>query len=141
MTGITMRLKLRLPKNTISELHSYAEQCLPSEAAALLFGRFSKDTVEVVKLELVQNALKSSVGFEIDPEEEYRLIMEHEVHREEIVAIFHSHPAPPRPSARDLENMRLNPVVWLIASRSSGVWESKAFHLQGDKLHEIEVVQ
>ncbi len=141
MTGITTRLELRLPNNAINELHSYAEQCLPWEAVALLFGRFSKERVEVVRIECVENALRSSIGFEIDPEQEYRLMTQYEAYGEEIVAIFHSHPAPPRPSARDLENMRLNPVVWLIASRSSGVWESRAFLLQNDNLREIEIIQ
>ncbi|MGV9102516.1 MAG: Mov34/MPN/PAD-1 family protein, partial [Candidatus Thorarchaeota archaeon] len=54
-----------------------------------------------------------------------------------LVAIFHSHTAPPHPSEKDLDNMRLNQVVWLIASRYSGTWKTRAFLLVDNQLEEI----
>ncbi len=35
----------------------------------------------------------------------------------DVVGVFHTHPAgPPRPSSRDVDNMRLWPIIWVIAS-------------------------
>ncbi|MEB2836250.1 MAG: M67 family metallopeptidase [Desulfurococcales archaeon] len=35
----------------------------------------------------------------------------------DVVGVFHTHPTgPPKPSSRDIENMRLWPIIWVIAS-------------------------
>jgi hypothetical protein len=35
--------------------------------------------------------------------------------------------------------MKLNPVVWLIASKNSGNWVSKAFLMDDDRVEEIDL--
>jgi hypothetical protein len=44
------------------------------------------------------------------------------------------------PSSSDLDNMQLNPVVWLIASKTSGVWSSKGFVLDDAAAVEIPII-
>jgi len=39
-----------------------------------------------------------------------------------------------------LENMKLNPVVWLIASKETGNWENSAFLLDNDVLIEVSII-
>lgn len=56
--------------------------------------------------------------------------MDADTRGESMVGIFHSHPAPPRPSQSDLNNMRLNPVIWIIASKITGNWEMRAYSLE-----------
>lgn len=135
-----MQLVLRLSKNDLNNLHTHAEQSLPLEAAALLFGRVQDSDVVVSHIELVPNIAKSKTSFSVDPETEYRLLVEAEERGEDLVGIFHSHPAPPKPSASDLRNMRLNPVVWVISSKLTGCWMSYAFILDEDNLNKVKMV-
>ena len=135
-----MQYTLHLSTADLEILHKHAETNLPLEAAALLFGHVSDLLVVVSHIELVHNeAVSTTTSFMVNPEEQYRLLVEAEERGEELVGIFHSHPAPPFPSNRDKQNMKLNPVVWLIASKDSGTWESKAFLLENHQVQEVEL--
>ncbi len=133
-----MQYSLHLSNENLLKLHEHAEAHLPTEAAALLFGNISEHSVTVDYIELVLNESTSSISsFKVNPEEQYRLLVEAEERNEELVCIFHSHPAPPFPSTTDRRNMKLNPVVWLIASKESGTWESRAFLIVDDIVEEV----
>ncbi|UCE10563.1 MAG: M67 family metallopeptidase [Candidatus Thorarchaeota archaeon] len=133
-----MPLTLQILKEDLAQLHDLAEAQLPLESAALLFGTVKDEIVSVTHVETVDNlSERTAVSFSVDPEHQYRLLIEAEERGEELVAIFHSHPAPPRPSSRDLENMKLNPVVWLIASKTTGQWETRAFIVEGATYEEV----
>ncbi|MFW9967645.1 MAG: M67 family metallopeptidase [Candidatus Thorarchaeota archaeon] len=134
-----MQLTLRLSGNDLIRLHNHAEQSLPLEAAALLFGRVQNNEVVVSHIEIVYNIAESRTSFSIDPETEYKLLVDAEEREADLVGIFHSHPAPPKPSSRDLQNMRLNPVVWLISSKLTGSWVSRAYILD-DNLEEVNLI-
>ncbi|MFX1560031.1 MAG: M67 family metallopeptidase [Promethearchaeota archaeon] len=135
-----MQYSLHLSLSDLDVLHKHAETSLPSEAAALLFGHVSNSLVVVNRIELVHNeATSSKTSFMVNPEEQYRLFVEAEERGEELVGIFHSHPAPPYPSTRDQQNMELNTVVWLIASKESGKWASKAFLMENHQIQEVDI--
>ncbi len=125
-----MVTELVISADHLETLSSHAMALMPYEAPALLFGRLENDRAIVTRVETVENALKSTTAFEIDAEREYRLIEDAEKRQEEIIGIFHSHPTQPEPSVRDLENMRLNPVAWLIAAFREGEWRMAAFAYQ-----------
>ena len=127
-------------QDELERLHTHAENCLPSEAAALLFGTTSVTRIIVTRVVIVDNISQSRTTFSVDPEVQYRLLVEAEELGEDLVCIFHSHPAPPRPSKSDVGNMRLNPVVWLIASKETGNWESRAFLLDNDEIIEVSII-
>ena len=125
-----MQYTLHLRSRDLSLLHTHAENCLPLESVALLFGIIKEHLVVITHIECVRNVSdKAATSFSVNPEEEYQLLIDAEARGEELVGIFHSHPAVPMPSSSDLDNMRLNPVVWLIASKTSGSWSSKGFVL------------
>ena len=135
-----MQYTLHLSTLDMEKLHTHAEAELPQEAAALLFGSISGHSVIVNRAELVQNdAISNKTQFIVNPEEQYRLMMEAEEQDEDLVGIFHSHPAPPFPSSRDQKNMKLNPVVWLIASKESGNWISKGFLMDNDQVKKVDL--
>jgi len=135
-----MQFTLHLSIMELENLHKHAETNLPSESAALLFGQVSDTLVVVSHIELVHNEATSSItSFTVNPEEQYRLLVEAEERGQELVGIFHSHPAPPYPSSRDKQNMKLNPVVWLIASKDSGKWVSKAFLMEDNQVQEVNL--
>lgn len=134
-----MQYTLRLSAEALEQLYEHAEVNLPLEAPALLFGHIENDSIIVETVSLVDNEAKSRTSFEVNPEEEYKLILEAEERGEEMVCIFHSHPAPATPSSSDLRNMKLNPVIWLIASKITGQWESRAFILDGEQIVEVKI--
>ena len=135
-----MQYYLHLSTTDIDTLHNHAEVCLPLESVALLFGQISGPSVKVTRIELMHNKASSNItSFMVDPEEQYRLLVEAEEQGEDLVGIFHSHPAPPFPSNRDQQNMKLNPVVWLIASKESGEWMSKAYLLEDHLVKEVDL--
>jgi proteasome lid subunit RPN8/RPN11 len=135
-----MQYKLHLSAIDLDALYTHAERNLPLEAVALLFGQVSQLAVIINHIELVQNeAASNRTSFSVNPEEQYRLLVEAEERGEDLIGIFHSHPAPPFPSSRDQQNMKLNPVVWLIASKDSGVWVGKAFLMEGNQVTEVDL--
>ncbi|MGQ4911965.1 MAG: Mov34/MPN/PAD-1 family protein [Candidatus Thorarchaeota archaeon] len=133
---------LHLPQRTLDVLHKHAEDSLPSESVCLMFGKITGPDVYVKRIELLDNTAESSrTSFAVDPEIQYRLYIEAEERGESLVCIFHSHPAPPFPSSSDIHNMNLNSVVWLIASKTSGTWTSKAFVLSDGAPNEVTIVE
>jgi proteasome lid subunit RPN8/RPN11 len=136
-----MQYKLHLSYKNLVILHDHAETSLPMEAAALIFGQVTHQSILTNRIKLVSNeSLSRTTSFMVDPEEQYRLLTEADTLGEELVCIFHSHPAPPFPSRRDQENMKLNPVAWLIASKESGTWVSKAFILEDGQIQELDLI-
>lgn len=135
-----MQMALQILPSQLEILYDHAERSLPMEAVALLFGEIVESKVEVVSIELMENVAKSPTSFEVDPEIEYKLLVDAENKGLNLVGIFHSHPAPAEPSARDRKNMKLNPVVWLIASKLTGMWECGAFVYEHEKAQRIDIV-
>ena len=138
---LKVQYTLHLRNCDLSLLHTHAENCLPLESVALLFGVIEEHLVVVTCVECVRNESdKAATSFYVNPEEEYQLLIDAEARGEELVGIFHSHRAAPMPSTSDLNNMRLNPVVWLIASKTSGAWSSKGFVLDAAAAVEIPIM-
>jgi proteasome lid subunit RPN8/RPN11 len=134
------KYRLHISSEDFSRLKKHAEDMHPTEAVALLFGIISGASVSTTRIELMENiALANHTSFSVDPEAEYELLIGAEEQDELLVGIFHSHPAPPQPSSTDLRNMRLNPVVWLVASKLSGNWIIKGYLLENDEILEVAI--
>lgn len=135
-----MHYDLHISQQELILLHQHAESSLPNEAVALLFGTITENMVKVNRAELVENDSKNKMtSFSINPELEYQLLIEAEEFDESLVGIYHSHPAPPEPSMTDLKNMRLNPVIWLISSKVTGEWISRAYILEESRVSEVSI--
>ena len=135
-----MHYEIHISQHDLLRLHKYAETNLPREAVALIFGTISENIVRANRVELMENESKADrTSFSVNPEREYELLVEAEKQGESLVGIYHSHPAPPAPSATDLRNMRLNPVVWLISSKLTGDWVTKAYILIEDQANEVTI--
>jgi proteasome lid subunit RPN8/RPN11 len=131
---------LLISSEDFSCLKKHAEDMLPSEAVALLFGTISGASVSTTRIELMENTASAGpTSFSVDPEAEYALLVDADERDELLVGIFHSHPAPAQPSSTDLRNMRLNPVVWLIASKLSGSWVIRGYLLDNDEVLEVAI--
>ncbi|MEM3386687.1 MAG: M67 family metallopeptidase [Nitrososphaerales archaeon] len=110
----------------------------PKEACAFLLGRTSSEGFTVLKVTPASNILDSAVAFKIDPSEVFEVFDEADRIGLEVIGVFHSHPAPAEPSNIDLEYMKANPMVWLIASmldKSIG-----AYYTQNKTVKKIEIL-
>jgi proteasome lid subunit RPN8/RPN11 len=135
-----MHYEIHISRQHLIRLKKHAETNLPREAVALLFGVIFEYIVRVNRVELMKNESKTDrTAFSVNPETEYQLLIEADEQGESLVGIYHSHPAPPVPSEIDLRNMRLNPVIWLISSKLTGDWVTKAYMLIGENVNEIPI--
>ena len=96
----------------IKKLARIAKDTLPNESCAFLLG----DNDKVLKILPMRNIDESPVTFSIEPAELLHAYNLAESKGMQVIAIFHSHPAKPRPSSTDLKFMEINPVVWVIYS-------------------------
>lgn len=136
-----MQYELHMTERQLGSLIEHAENALPFEAVSLLFGKTDGSIVRVDSVRPVENvAEEASTSFFVEPEVQYKIMMEEEARGRAMICIFHSHPAPVHPSSRDLRNMKLNPTVWLIASKTTGTWKTGAFVLVDDAPSEVPII-
>lgn len=129
---------LQLTKEQIRLLRKEARKSQPIEACALLFGKIIKRKAVVTRIITAPNILKSTVRFEIDPKIVYAAFEQADREGLEFIGLFHSHPAPPSPSAIDLKYMRLwGDAVWLILSSIDG--SVSAFQMVDSEIREIPI--
>lgn len=97
-------------------LLAHARRELPNESCALLAG--DRTAGRVRTMHLARNVLASPYRYEVDPEDLVRIVHDIERRGDDLVAVFHSHPAGPAvPSETDVREARY-PVVHLVASPS-----------------------
>ncbi len=88
----------------------------------------------------VTNAARSRVRFRMDPQEQLAAFERLEAEGQEMLAIYHSHPAgPDTPSATDIQEAAY-PVVYIIWSRREGKWAARGFRIKAGGLSEVELV-
>lgn len=102
--------RLILSSKHRDELKRFAIDALPLESCALLAGSIDGDDVLVSRIIFTKNYDRSRTTFSIEPTELLEAYKEAENYGFDIVGVFHSHPAPARPSATDAKYMELNPV-------------------------------
>lgn len=103
---------LALASTVVEAMLAHACDELPNEACGLLSGRPGR----ALRFHPARNALASRYAYEVEPGDLVRIMYAIEADAEELVGIFHSHPATPAiPSASDVREAEY-PVVYLIAS-------------------------
>ena len=131
-------MKILLSQHQLLLLENESKKSYPVESCALLFGTKIGGLATVNKIVVAPNMLKSNFRFEADPSVVYRAFVESEKEKLDLVAIFHSHPAPAAPSNIDLYNMKFwGETIWLIFSSTDKVF--KAYHVESGKISEIPI--
>ena len=129
---------IHLTKQGLKSLKDEAKKGYPIEACAMLFGKTTEEEAFVTRIEVTPNILRSSTRFEIEPQKVAQSFREAEEARLEFIGVFHSHPAPAKPSAIDLQYMRLwGNAVWLILSSTMGNFA--AFQMTDGQLREVKL--
>lgn len=108
------------------------------EVAGFLLGITSGNSAYAKELVVLDNVDLSPYSFRMDPYgivHAYRLA---EILNFDVVALIHSHPAPSYPSIRDIDGMKLWPIIWVIVSSIDMGY--RAWIIRGEILEEVEVV-
>ncbi len=133
---------IQLTRAQRQKLYAVRRRAGPFEGCALLLGTFREDdnTAIVIQVVEMENIAQSSSSFAIDPEHQYRILTTASLNNLDLVAIFHSHPAPPHPSGHDIEFMTYNPCTWIIDGVSrDGRHSMRAYQLIKEQLHEVTI--
>lgn len=131
--------KIVLTGDQVKILEAVARNTHPFEGCALLLGYVKNGMVEVTDILPVENTVKSKVTFQIDPETLLKTYQKADREEKELVAVFHSHPAPPQPSPLDTQYMQVNPVVWLILSTTTN--NLQAYQLQTSTIKPVKILR
>ncbi len=116
---------------------AHARESAPNEACGLLAGRGGAAT----RLIRCANAHETpTTRYRIDPREQLRAFRELDDRNEELLAIYHSHPASqPYPSPTDRAESHYPDAVYLLVSLRTGDPELRAFHIKDDLVREVEL--
>ncbi len=131
------KMKIKIPENILSQIHSHGESAYPEEGAGLMLGRSNSEDREVIDLLFLDNAREDGARhnrYLITAEDMLRGEQEAERLGLSIVGIFHSHPDHPNiPSDFDREYA----IPWysyLITSVQNGrAVESRCWRLKEDR--------
>ncbi|MBN1331223.1 MAG: M67 family metallopeptidase [Candidatus Heimdallarchaeota archaeon] len=109
---------LILPETILAKLIAHATNSQPYESVALLAGVIKDTIAYVTKVYTPKNIDYSPYSFTVDSFELLSIYTDIESNKLELVAIYHTHPAPAKPSGMDLYYMEVNSCVWLISNIS-----------------------
>ncbi|MEM0360895.1 MAG: Mov34/MPN/PAD-1 family protein [Sulfolobales archaeon] len=120
------------------DVFKYLVSSLKIEVAGFLLGTSSEGLVRVEELVVGDNLDSSPYSFKLEP---YAIVKCYELARIlnlEVVALIHSHPAPPYPSVKDRTGMRLWPLPWIIVDSMS--MEFRAWVLKQEDVEEVPII-
>jgi [CysO sulfur-carrier protein]-S-L-cysteine hydrolase len=104
---------LTLKKADVQAILEHCDREYPNEACGILAGRGSK----VEKVYLLTSENPSPTFYQIDSQEQFRVLREMQEEERELVGIYHSHPSGrPYPSSTDVELAFYPEAVYVIVS-------------------------
>jgi proteasome lid subunit RPN8/RPN11 len=130
--------KLNLSHTHWLQMRDHVRESDPEEACGLLSG----EPWTVSQVYPVENELHSPVRFRMDALGQLNAMLKMERAGEELIGIFHSHPAgPASPSPTDLAEFLYPGVLYLIWSKSPPhTWSVRCFLLDTGAPEEFEIV-
>ena len=124
---------LSLTQEQIQQMIAHVDAHLPYEACGLLAGRGSS----VENVLMVTNQAQSPVRYLMDPIEQLHTFEWIEAQGLDLLGIFHSHPTGPETvSPTDIAEAAYD-VVYVIVSRSNGIWHTCGFWIQDAAYDEV----
>jgi proteasome lid subunit RPN8/RPN11 len=123
-------------KQIHDELLAHAREDAPNECCGLVGGR---DGV-LATVYRAHNAEASPLRYNLDPQDQFRIMTEMEDKGEELSAIYHSHTASPAyPSQTDINLAAYPDVVYLIVSLADGEKDLRGFEIKDGEVSEVEL--
>ncbi len=128
---------LIIPRDLFNEVLEYCSSVFPHEACGILAGIEGR----VARVYPVKNIDPSPVSYFMDPSEQLQIQKRMRERKEEMVAIFHSHPqSPAYPSAKDVHLAFYEDAFYMIVGLSEDIiGETRAFTIVGGNVQEITI--
>lgn len=129
---------MRIAKNLYEEMVAHARAEAPNECCGLIA---SLDGMAVAVHPAV-NLAASPLRYEVDPSEQYRIMMAIEDAGQELGAIYHSHTrSAPYPSQTDI-NLAFHPeALYVIVGLAAGdTADVRAYSIRRGEVSEVELV-
>jgi proteasome lid subunit RPN8/RPN11 len=127
---------VRIPKAIYEEMVRHAREDAPNECCGLIGG----EDGEAKTLYRAHNAEASPLRYNLDPQDQFRIMTEMEERGEELSAIYHSHTGSPAyPSQTDINLAAYPDTVYLIVSLVEGE-DLRGFNIRDDEVTEVDLV-
>ena len=127
---------MRIPKRIHDELLEHARSEVPNECCGLIGGKDG----EAVTVYPARNAEASPLRYNLDPQDQFRIMNEMEERGEDLSAIYHSHTASPAyPSQTDINLAAYPDALYLIVSLAEGEKPLRGFRITEGGVDEVDL--
>jgi proteasome lid subunit RPN8/RPN11 len=127
---------MRIPKEIYDELLTHARDDAPNECCGLIGG--SDGVARTVYR--ARNAEASPLRYNLDPQDQFRIMTEMDEKEEELSAIYHSHTASPAyPSQTDINLASYPDALYLIVSLAKGEKDLRGFRIEDGEVTEVDL--
>jgi [CysO sulfur-carrier protein]-S-L-cysteine hydrolase len=127
---------MRIPRTIYDELLEHAHNEAPNECCGLIGGG---DGVAKTVYR-ARNAEASPLRYNLDPQDQFRIMTEMEERGEDLSAIYHSHTASPAyPSQTDINLAAYPDTLYLIVSLAEGEKDLRGFRIEDGEVTEVDL--
>jgi proteasome lid subunit RPN8/RPN11 len=127
---------MKIPRNVYEELVAHAREDAPNECCGLIGGRDGAAETAY----RARNAEASPLRYNLDPQDQFRIMTQMEEKGEELSGIYHSHTASPAyPSQTDINLAAYPDVIYLIISLAEGEKDLRGFDITDGEVTEVEL--
>jgi [CysO sulfur-carrier protein]-S-L-cysteine hydrolase len=127
---------VRIPRRIYDEMVEHARDEAPNECCGLIGGQNG----EAVTLYKALNSEGSPLRYNLDPQDQFRIMSEMDDRGEELAAIYHSHTASPAyPSQTDINLAAYPDAIYLIVSLAEGEEPLRGFHIRDGEVTEADL--
>jgi [CysO sulfur-carrier protein]-S-L-cysteine hydrolase len=127
---------MKIPSDVYEELLAHARDDAPNECCGLIGGN---DGVAKTVYR-ARNAEASPLRYNLDPQDQFRIMTEMEERGEELSAIYHSHTASPAyPSQTDINLAAYPDAIYLIVSLAEGEKDLRGFEIKDGEVSEVDL--
>jgi [CysO sulfur-carrier protein]-S-L-cysteine hydrolase len=127
---------MRIGKRIYDELLEHAREDAPNECCGLIGGADG----EARTVYRARNAEASPLRYNLDPQDQFRIMTEMEERGEELAAIYHSHTASPAyPSQTDINLAAYPDAIYLIVSLADGERPLRGFEITDGQVSEVDL--
>jgi len=127
---------MRIPRQIYEEMLDHAREEAPNECCGLIGGSDGAARTAY----RARNAEASPLRYNLDPQDQFRIMSEMEEKGEELSAIYHSHTASPAyPSQTDINLAAYPDALYLIVSLADGERALRGFRIEDGEVSEIDL--
>jgi [CysO sulfur-carrier protein]-S-L-cysteine hydrolase len=127
---------MRISRSIYEELLEHARAEAPNECCGLIGG----ENGEAKSVYRARNAEASPLRYNLDPQDQFRIMSEMEESGEELSAIYHSHTASPAyPSQTDINLAAYPDAISLIVSLAEDEVPLRGFEIRDGEVTEVDL--